>query len=179
MAMSNEQTRKLNCWHPALEGMSCWRCDENDPACLAITRQGWHEHVCCHNCRWNARHNHILGRCSVCERTNVPIEQHHVARACYQPEITVPVCLNCHALLSTWQRDWREEEWLTQSPTIVPAAAAAAQGAIDLLMLVLLRSPAWYEREELRRAIVAALSATNVLDNAFPIVASHIEGALV
>lgn len=48
---------------------------------------------------------HSRGYCWVCHRDHLPLEKHHLAGRKHA-SFTVPVCLNCHALLSRRQFEW-------------------------------------------------------------------------
>ena len=56
----------------------------------------------CMNCA-DTRHNR--GLCAVCLQDAVPIENNHIAGRKYSDTV-IPVCLNCHAILSQSQREW-------------------------------------------------------------------------
>lgn len=44
------------------------------------------------------------GRCLICGRTGVPIEQEHTAGQNHDRDLTAPLCQPCHALLTEWRR---------------------------------------------------------------------------
>jgi hypothetical protein len=78
------------------EYASC-SCGEYHRGALRMTPAG----VRCFNCG-DTRHRR--GHCEVCGRV-APIEHHHVAGRRHAPDI-IAVCLNCHGILSHWQRHW-------------------------------------------------------------------------
>lgn len=43
----------------------------------------------------------------ICNQDHLPLEQHHLAGRKHAPE-TMPVCLNCHAMLSRRQYVWTD-----------------------------------------------------------------------
>lgn len=79
----------------------------------------------CHNC---ADHIHRKGLCQICRRDHLPLEQHHVAGRKHAPN-TIPICLNCHAMLSRRQYNW-PELWLKE-----PCALFLIWGILDCLLL--------------------------------------------
>ena len=56
----------------------------------------------CHNCSVT---NHSRGHCTICRQHDLPIEHHHLAGKKHASR-TIPVCLNCHAMLSHRQYQW-------------------------------------------------------------------------
>jgi hypothetical protein len=107
--------------------------------------------VClCLNCR-DRRHPHL--RCTICHQV-APGEQHHVASERQLPQFTIPVCLNCHALLSTRQYRW-PREWKTEPHPV----RCLVQGVHDVVCLWLERSPVMREPAMAAscRALLAAL----------------------
>lgn len=76
---------------------SCTECDEYRQAALRKSAIGL-----CHNCADNA---HPRGYCWACKREDLPLERHHLAGRRHA-NFTVPICLNCHALLSRRQYEW-------------------------------------------------------------------------
>jgi hypothetical protein len=84
----------------------CIRCDEYDDAALRVINST----PLCRNCRSTRATKRI---CSIC-RKRAPFERHHVASKRQVPTLTVPICLNCHAILSYRQAGW-DPRWKTQS----------------------------------------------------------------
>lgn len=76
---------------------SCSRCGEYRKPALRKN-----ESSLCHNC---ADKKHRKGLCKICCRDHLPLEQHHLAGRKHAPN-TMPVCLNCHAMLSRRQYEW-------------------------------------------------------------------------
>ncbi len=76
---------------------SCKQCDEYRKATLRKSEVGL-----CHNC---ADKKHIKGTCWLCRRDHLPLEKHHLAGR-KNASFTVPICLNCHAMLSRRQYEW-------------------------------------------------------------------------
>lgn len=84
----------------------------------------------CMNC---ADDRHMRGYCITCRRGALPIEQHHVfTQAC--SDMIIPVCLNCHAMLSAAQYKWRPAAY---DPT--HAAFYVVFAWIDIVVLYLQR----------------------------------------
>lgn len=76
---------------------SCGNCGEYRKPTLRKN-----ENNLCHNC---ADKTHSHGHCWICRKHDLPIEHHHLAGKKHA-EKTVPVCLNCHAMLSRRQYQW-------------------------------------------------------------------------
>jgi hypothetical protein len=90
--------------------------------------------VCvCQNCS-DRRHPRL--RCMICFK-ELPGEHHHVAGERQHPGFTIPVCLNCHAVLSERQRRW-DPTWLTEPHPV----RCLIQGVLDVVEVWLKRSPA-------------------------------------
>lgn len=84
-----------------------------------------------------------MGACRVCRRDSVPLQAHHIAGKRYAAQ-TVLVCLNCHSVVSQWQRQRASRS----------GVHAYLHGWIDLAML-------WYERASAdRKARLVALLRT-------------------
>ena len=79
----------------------------------------------CFNC---ADATHQPGECSVCA-TVAPVEHHHVAGKRHAPD-TIAVCLNCHGILSHWQRHWPADRQRGTRPELF-----VMQGWFDVLRL--------------------------------------------
>ncbi|SFM86979.1 hypothetical protein [Nitrosomonas communis] len=76
---------------------SCQQCGEYRKAALRKSAIGL-----CLNC---ADQKHRKGSCWVCRKNHLPLERHHFAGRKHAA-LTVPICLNCHALLSRRQYEW-------------------------------------------------------------------------
>lgn len=59
------------------------------------------------------------------------LERHHVLGAAHAPELTVPVCLNCHAILSAHQRN--EGMPMESRPTVLERIQACLDGFVAFL----------------------------------------------
>ena len=81
----------------------------------------------CMNC---ADTRHARGLCAVCLQDDVPIENHHIAGRKHGDTV-IPICLNCHALLSQSQRVW------VSPPPLQPMYLIC--GVQDVLRLMLMR----------------------------------------
>jgi len=122
------------------EYASCRECGEYADAALR-TIGG----VClCANCA-DSHHQH--GVCSICEQTR-PIEAHHIAGR-RQVSDTIPVCLNCHRILSQRQYQWHPSWRVQRRPLLF-----MLQGALDSLYLWCMRSRA----PEHRKIVAVALA---------------------
>jgi hypothetical protein len=104
----------------------CARCDEYDDAALSII----HRVPLCRNCQSTRATMRI---CSICARW-APSERHHIASKRQMPTLTLPVCLNCHAILSQMQTRW-DPRWKTESRPLW----FLLEGLCDVLVL-------WLER---------------------------------
>jgi hypothetical protein len=51
----------------------------------------------CFNC--TAPAHHPRGRCDVCERDGLPLEQHHIAGRALSSS-TISICINCHRIIA-------------------------------------------------------------------------------
>jgi hypothetical protein len=107
---------------------ACGRCGEYYRAALRTVDN----QVLCANCA-DVRHTH--GRCTVCGAV-APSELHHVASARQLPDLTVPVCLNCHRILSARQYRWYPA-WRSEPHPL----RYLVQGVLDVVALWLERSP--------------------------------------
>lgn len=76
---------------------NCKQCGEFRKAALRKS-----EATLCHNC---ADKTHANGFCWICRRNHLPLEHHHLAGRKHA-SLTVPICLNCHAMLSRRQYEW-------------------------------------------------------------------------
>jgi len=76
----------------------------------------------------------MFGTCLTCGFTT-ELEAHHVAGRHNHHTLTVPVCLDCHHILSTWQRASGVELEDTTPLTAVDATRALLVGVADLLRL--------------------------------------------
>ncbi len=111
---------------------SCSGCGEFNQHALRFLPRG----RVCANC---ADHDHRRGTCSVCI-TDGALESHHVAGWKQSPD-TIPVCLNCHRILSrlqnSWHPSWKTEKrpglFRLQSFIDISHVAAARGGAAGLL----------------------------------------------
>jgi hypothetical protein len=89
-----------------LDYQSCNQCGEY----RKVTLRKNLEPNLCHNC---ADKTHSQGSCELCHRDHLPLERHHLAGRKHAPN-TVPICLNCHAMLSRRQYEW-PNLWLSES----------------------------------------------------------------
>lgn len=110
------------------EYASCACCGEPDRDAL----RGVGVRVLCHNC---ADTSHARGSCSICCRRG-PMERHHAAGRCNWA-VTIPACLNCHAILSAHQRRSWPPDWTTGERP----AFAVVVALLDILLLWLERGP--------------------------------------
>jgi hypothetical protein len=116
------------------EYATCTRCGEFFHAALTL-QPG--DRVLCLNC---ADTRHLRGQCCVCDRIG-PLEYHHVASRRQRPDLTEPVCLNCHAVLTERMcRDWHPA-WRTVPTDEATARVFEEQGRYDLFLLAATRSP--------------------------------------
>jgi len=76
----------------------------------------------------------MLGTCLTCGFTT-DLQAHHVAGRHDHHTLTVPVCLDCHGLLSTWQRASGVELEDTTPLAALDATRALLVGVADLLRL--------------------------------------------
>ena len=58
-------------------------------------------------CRTCASVKHPRGPCFGCVRLDLPFERHHVAGRRHG-RATIPLCLNCHAVMTAKQYGWQE-----------------------------------------------------------------------
>ncbi len=58
------------------------------------------------------------------------LEQHHLAK--HASDFRVPLCRNCHAILTDWQGEW--DERLRHPRTSIERLAALLQGLVDWLV---------------------------------------------
>jgi hypothetical protein len=77
--------------------------------------------------------NQRRGECSVCGKVG-PLEDHHVAGRRNAPDI-IPACLNCHGILSHYQRYWHPDWLRATRPNLF-----MMQGYIDLLHVMEMRA---------------------------------------
>ncbi|MGO8948001.1 MAG: hypothetical protein ACLQUY_10130 [Ktedonobacterales bacterium] len=110
------------------EYTACSQCGEYARAALRRVNSV----VVCRNC---AGRTHPQRHCAICWRI-APSEQHHVASKRQQVTLTLPVCLNCHAILSQRQYRW-PHDWRTEAHQL----RCVIQGVYDVLCLWLERSP--------------------------------------
>lgn len=110
------------------EYAACTRCGEYAASALRVMDG----QAVCHNCA-DATHRHR--HCAICWRM-APSEQHHVASKRQHPTLTLPVCLNCHAILSQRQYNW-PPAWRSEAHKL----RCVIQGVYDVLCLWLERSP--------------------------------------
>jgi hypothetical protein len=96
--------------------------------------------VLCANC---ADTRHARRRCAICDRV-APSESHHVASKRQHPTLTLPVCLNCHRILSRRQYRWHPS-WRTGAHPL----RYLIQGVYDVMCLWLERSPVAEQCREL------------------------------
>jgi hypothetical protein len=115
---------------PAREYASC-ACGEYHQAALRRLPDGRR----CFNCT-DTRHRR--GLCLGCEQSG-PLEEHHIGSKRHLPQ-TIPVCLNCHAILSRWQYRWHPT-WRT-TEGFCAAVLFSAQGILDIAQLRHDRMPA-------------------------------------
>ena len=144
MAEPSNPTRSRVAEAPVPPYTACARCDEY----AQKTLHSWRGQILCENCRELARmarrsstgasrrpQRHPIRPCAICCRV-APSELHHVASERQHPILTLPVCLNCHRLLSQrqyrWHPAWKRE---THSWRYL------AQGVYDVLCLWWERSP--------------------------------------
>lgn len=88
----------------------------------------------CQNCMNNDRRR---GVCCICVK-DTPLENHHVAGAKHAPD-TLPVCLNCHAILSQLQYGWHPS-WGDKDSRTRPGLFLI-QGHRDILLVAGARGP--------------------------------------
>lgn len=121
---------------------SCQECGEYAGAALRAIGG-----VCiCANCA-DTYHRHAV--CAVCARYAAS-EQHHVATWRQSP-LTIPVCLNCHAILSRRQYQWHPA-WRAQPPELRPLLYLV-QGVLDVVTLWCERSPVADQSADLMRLL--------------------------
>lgn len=134
---------------------SCSRCGEFNQHALRTLHRG----TVCANCA-DRRHNR--GTCSVCGADG-PLEFHHVAGQKQAPD-TIPVCLNCHRILSqlqySWHPSWRTEKraglFRLQGFIDISHVAAARGGATSLLHYTeLSKRPVWADLVRLSWCLTA------------------------
>lgn len=126
----------------APDDVCCPRCGE--PNILAL-RQRSHGIVCA-NCDRASSQNRPCGRCTTCG-VHAPIERHHAAGRKHWA-VTIPVCLNCHAILSHYQREW---------PADRPHAFYVVQGVLECIALWVQRNPLACQLREMLALIGKAL----------------------
>jgi hypothetical protein len=128
----------------------CTLCPETDPICLTRVKHGGHEgRVLCQRCRAEtapapSRYKGPQSAgptlaCHLCPYDSriAPlgarvIERHHPLGRAHYPSFTVPVCLNCHARLSEWQRKIGTD-LKVQSSRIETVGAAISSAAAYVL----------------------------------------------
>ena len=99
--------------------------------------------VICRNC---ADRSHPRRLCIPCGRFHLPNEQHHIAGRPYS-SATIPLCLNCHAVVSDRQYGW--PKLLAEFDSELPLAHQMAMiGCLDLILLAwsqssLQTAPTW------------------------------------
>ncbi|SFF03427.1 hypothetical protein [Nitrosomonas sp. Nm166] len=101
---------------------SCSQCGEYRKVALRKPEIGL-----CHNC---ADKTHRKGLCKICRNDHLPLELHHLAGRKHAPN-TIPICLNCHAMLSRRQYEW-PDLWLKE-----PCALFLIWGILDFYVLTL------------------------------------------
>ncbi len=104
------------------EYSNCRQCGEYRKATLRKSAVGL-----CHNC---ADKRHKKGECQACHGDNLPLELHHPAGKKHAPA-TIPICLNCHAILSRRQYEW-PTLWLNK-----PCPLFLIWGILDCYVLTL------------------------------------------
>jgi hypothetical protein len=82
----------------------------------------------------------VLGICLTCGHPS-NIEQHHVAGRSNYPTLTVPVCVDCHRILTAWQRGHGVLLAHDNQPYEVDRLRALAVGVYDLFRLIAQRHP--------------------------------------
>jgi hypothetical protein len=133
------------------EYASCERCGEYAYTTLAISRG----RILCRNCRARRPQR---GTCTICTR-EAPTEIHHVAMERQIKHLTIEVCLNCHTILSLWQKRWHRSALTERHPL-----RFLVQGVHDVTRLWLQRSPAVKQcRAFVRMLAQAALIALSYL----------------
>jgi len=121
---------------------SCRECGEYADAALRMIGG-----VClCLNCA-DAYHRHVV--CAICTRYAAS-EQHHVATR-GQNALTIPVCLNCHAILSRRQYQWCPA-WRLGPPESRPLLYLV-QGVLDVVTVWCERSPVADQSADLTRLL--------------------------
>jgi hypothetical protein len=137
------------------EYATCTTCGEFFWSALSVQPDG---RVLCLNC---ADARHFRGQCCVCERIG-PLEYHHVASRRQRSDLTEPVCLNCHAVLTERMcRDWHPA-WRTLPADEATARVFEQQGRYDIFLLEATRSPlaaCVFDTAAVEEAVRAALSA--------------------
>lgn len=83
----------------------------------------------------------MLGICITCSWTSDNIEQHHVAGRHNYPTLTVPVCLDCHQILTRWQQAHGIELAADAAREPVDQVRALVAGVFDLFRLLGQRHP--------------------------------------
>lgn len=146
------------------EYASCERCGEYAAAALRVVTEHRHErehgeanaserHILCANCTDTT---HTQRRCAICGGM-LPSELHHVASERQHPTLLLPVCLNCHRILSARQYRWHPA-WRTEAHPL----AYVLQGVCDVVCLWLERSPVAEQCRELfallGRAVIYVLA---------------------
>jgi hypothetical protein len=114
---------------PLPEYASCVKCGEYAEKVLKMVRG----RILCRNCR-DRSHQHRM--CAICAK-ELPTEIHHVAMKRQIESLTIVVCLNCHAILSLWQKRWHRSCLTERHPL-----RFLVQGVHDVTRLWLERSPA-------------------------------------
>lgn len=104
----------------------CSLCGESNALALRQRSRG----IVCADCEDT---RHAPGVCAICGK-HKPIERHHVAGRKHWA-VTIPVCLNDHAILSHYQREWLPE---TEGRSHL---LYVMQGVLDCVALWLQRNP--------------------------------------
>lgn len=115
---------------------TCQHCQEANP--LVLKRAG--EQALCFRCAAESRRRTKPPRplsartclaCSFTSPTGASIEQHHILARAHHETWTVPLCKNCHALVTDWQYRNRvdfsaQRHWLPRLDAAVRSTAALA-----------------------------------------------------
>lgn len=100
----------------------------------------------CQNCA-GTNSSKPLAKCPICLRKNVPGQFHHTALRRQHPTLGRDLCLNCHAILTSWQETkWDDTCWKAQHPV-----RCILRGDFDLMVLWVRRNPGAASLWELAR----------------------------
>jgi len=143
---------------------TCVHCREANP--LVLKRAG--EHALCFRCAAETRPRRARPRpvsaraclaCGFASPAGASIERHHILARAHHPGWTVPLCKNCHALVSEWQRGngvsfVEQAHWL-------PRLDAALRSTAALTRVTWNESPSRTTRTlSLATTLLAATAAT-------------------